>query len=96
MFTHYNAIKPFYEKSIFVENVEEVLTSDNYFNRADEWLVKEMSVGYMMMALETHPEIKEKLTDKDIDDLIYSIACRMDDESFITAIEESKKYNLNV
>lgn len=96
MFTWYNKIKGFYKKSIFVENVEEFLLDNDYFNRADEWLIKEIGVGYLMMALDCHEEIKEKLTDEDIDNLIYSIACCMDDEPFRTAIAESKKYNLNV
>ena len=92
----YKMLKPIYEKSIFVDDVEEVMNDSNYLNRADEWLIKEIAVGYLMMALNCHPEIKDRLTADEIDDLIYSIACNMDDEPFVVAIEESKKYNLNV
>ena len=35
MFTWYNKIKGFYKKSIFVENVEEFLLDNDYFNRAN-------------------------------------------------------------
>ena len=92
----YKKLKGLYDKSIFVENVEEVINSKDYFNRADEWLIKEICVGYLIMALDCHPEIKELLTEEAIDDLIYSIACNMDSFPFKDAIDESKKFDLRV
>lgn len=92
------ALKRIYknEKSIFVANVEEVLNDDFYINRYDEWILKRIGIGYMMMALESHEEIMEKLTEENVNDLIYSIACVMDDIAATEAIEESNKYDLSV
>lgn len=89
-------IKELYDKSVFVDNLEEVVQSDNYFNRYDEWVLKQIGVGYLMMALNIHSEIKKKLSKKNIENLIYAIACCMNDEPIIAAIEESKKYDLSV
>ena len=95
---HMEAAKRVYKnkKSIFVKNVEEVLYDDFYINRYDEWILKRIGIGYMMMALEANEEIMEKLAEEDIDDLIYSIVCVMDDTAATEAIEESNKYNLAV
>ena len=49
-----------------------------------------------MMALDGHPEIEKKLSKKNINNLIYSIACYMDSTCITEAIEESNKYNLSV
>lgn len=84
------------KKSIFVKNVEEVLHDEDYLNRYDEWVLKRIGIGYMMMALEAHEEIAEKLTEEDIDNLIYSIVCNMDSFPATEAIEESDKYDLRV
>lgn len=84
------------KKSIFVKNVEEVLYDEDYLNRYDEWILKRIGIGYMMMALEAHEEIADKLTEEDIDNLIYSIVCNMDDFPATVAIEESDKYDLRV
>ena len=89
-------IKKLYEKSIFVDNLDEILNADDYFNRYDEWILKKIGVGYLMMALDGHPEIEKKLSKKNINDLIYSIACYMDSTCITEAIEESNKYNLSV
>lgn len=89
-------IKELYDKSVFVDNLEEVINSDDYFNRYDEWVLKQIGVGYLMMALNNHSEIKKKLSKKNLENLIYAIACCMDDEPITAAIEESKKYNLSV
>jgi len=82
--------------SIFVKNVEEVLNDTSRRNRFDEYVLKCIGVGYMMMAFDSHPEIKEKLTEEDIDNLIYSIGCNMEDFPEREAIIESAKYNLNI
>ena len=89
-------IKKLYEKSIFVDNLEDVLKADDYFNRYDEWILKKIGVGYLMIALESHPEIKKKLSKRNLNDLLYSIACYMDSTCIIEAIEESNKYELSV
>ncbi|MGI6007178.1 MAG: hypothetical protein ACOX8E_06770 [Ruminococcus sp.] len=89
-------IKELYDKSVFVDNLEEVINSDDYFNRYDEWVLKQIGVGYLMMALNNHLEIMDKLSDENLDDLIYAVACCMNDEPITAAIEESKKYNLSV
>lgn len=89
-------IKELYEKSIFVDDLERVLDDENYFNRYDEWILKEIGVGYLMLALNNHPEIRKKLSNKNVEDLIYAIACCMDDEPVTTARKEAKKYNLSV
>ena len=89
-------IKKLYKKSIFVDNLEEILNDDYYFNRYDEWILKKIGVGYLMMALDGHPEIEKKLSKKNINNLIYSIACYMDSTCITEAIEESNKYNLSV
>lgn len=89
-------IKELYEKSIFVDNLEDILKDDDYFNRYDEWILKEIGVGYLMLALNNHPEIRKKWSKKNLEDLIYAIACCMDDEPIKAAMEEAKKYNLSV
>lgn len=89
-------IKKLYEKSIFVDNLDEILNTDDYFNRYDEWILKKIGVGYLMMALEAHPEIKKKLSIRNVNDLLYSIACCMDSTCITEAIEESNKYELSV
>ena len=89
-------IKELYDKSVFVDNLEEVINSYDYFNRYDEWVLKQIGVGYLMMALNNHLEIMDKLSDENLDDLIYAVACCMNDEPITAAIEESKKYNLSV
>lgn len=89
-------IKELYDKSVFVDNLEEVINSDDYFNRYDEWVLKQIGVGYLMMALNNHLEIMDKLSDENLDDLIYAVACCMNDEPITAAIEETKKYNLSV
>ena len=89
-------IKELYDKSVFVDNLEDVINSDDYFNRYDEWILKQIGVGYLMMALNNHSEIKKKLSKKNLEDLIYAITCCMDDEPITAAREESKKYNLSV
>ena len=69
-------------QSIFVENLEEVLSdTTSLSNKFDEYVLKCIGVGYMMMAFESHPEIQEKLTEDDLDNLIYSIGCHMEDVS---------------
>lgn len=82
--------------SIFVKNVEEVLNDTMNVNRYDEYILKQIGIGYLMMALDCHTEIKEKMTEEDIDNLIYSIGCNMADFPILDAIEESTKYNLDI
>ena len=82
--------------SIFVDNVEEILNDDTRVNRYDEYLLKQIGIGYMMMALNNSPEITKKLTKKDINNLIYTIVCYMDSCCEADAIEESYNYDLSV
>lgn len=82
--------------SIFVKNIEEVLDDETRRNRFDEYVLKCIGVGYMMMSLELHSEIKAKLTEEDIDNLIYSIGCNMADFPEREALLESTKYNLDI
>ena len=89
-------IKELYEKSIFVNDLEKVLDDESYFNRYDEWILKKIGVGYLMLALDAHPEITKKLSKRNVNDLIYSIACYMDSTCIVDAIEESNKYDLSV
>ena len=84
------------DPSIFVKNVEEVLFDENRRNRFDEYVLKCIGVRYMMMAFDSHPEIKEKLTEDDLDNLIYSIGCNMADFPETAALVESTKYNLDI
>lgn len=89
-------IRKLYEKSIFVEDLEKTINDEDYFNKYDEWVLKEIGVGYLMLALDNHPEIRKKLSKKNLKDLIYAIACCMDDVCITEAIEESRKYDLSV
>ena len=95
----WNTYKNIYKEhqSIFVKNLEEVLSdTTSLSNKFDEYVLKCIGVGYMMMAFEAHPEIQEKLTEDDLDNLIYSIGCHMEDVPTREAIFESAKYNLDI
>ena len=63
-------IKNIYKKSIFTDNFKDTIKDENYINRYDEYIVSQMSVGTLAKALEIHPEIKSKITETKLDDLI--------------------------
>jgi len=82
--------------SIFVEKVDEILNDESYFNKKDESLLKKITIGYMMLALDRHPAIKNKLTMVDLDAMFFSMACGMDELTVAEALVESEKYDLNI
>lgn len=77
--------------SIFVNDLEEVIKKDSYVNRYDEWLLRQIVIGYLSMALEDEETVKQ-----DIKDLFYSICCLIEDRTIEEAIEESHKYDLSI
>ena len=89
-------IKNIYNKSIFTDNFEETIKDTNYINRHDELIVSQMAVGTLAKALEIHPEIKSKLTETELSDLIYSMICTLNDTPLEEIIEESNKFDLSV
>ena len=89
-------IKNIYNKSIFTDNFEETIKDINYINRHDEHIVSQMAVGTLAKALEIHPEIKSKLTETELSDLIYSMVCTLNDTPLEEIIEESNKFDLSV
>ena len=91
------ALKKIYatSDSIFIDNPEKIFKDESYMNRYDEWLLKQIGIGFLSLALESNDEIRELLTDEDIDDLFYSIYCTMDSTPIEEAIEESYKYDLS-
>ena len=89
-------IKNIYNKSIFTDNFEETIKDTNYINRYDEHIVSQMAVGTLAKALEIHPEIKSKLTETELSDLIYSMVCILNDAPLEEIMEESNKFYLSV
>ena len=89
-------IKNIYNKSIFTDNFEETIKDTNYINRHDELIVSQMAVGTLAKALEIHPKIKNKLTETELSDLIYSMVCTLNDTPLEEIIEESNKFDLSV
>ena len=89
-------IKKIYNKSIFTDNFEETIKDTNYINRHDELIVSQMAVGTLAKALEIHPKIKNKLTETELSDLIYSMVCTLNDTPLEEIIEESNKFDLSV
>ena len=89
-------IKNIYNKSIFTDNFEETIKDTNYINRYDEHIVSQMAVGTLAKALEIHPEIKSKLTETELSDLIYSMVCILNDAPLEEIMEESNKFDLSV
>lgn len=89
-------IKNIYKKSIFTDNFEDTIKDENYINRYDEYIVSQMSVGTLAKALVIHPEIKSKITENELDDLIYSMVCVLNDTPLEEIINESHKFNLSV
>ena len=89
-------IKNSYNKSIFTDNFEETIKDTNYINRYDEHIVSQMAVGTLAKALEIHPEIKSKLTETELSDLIYSMVCILNDAPLEEIMEESNKFDLSV
>lgn len=89
-------IKNIHNKSIFTDNFEETIRDTNYINRYDEHIVSQMAVGTLAKALEIHPEIKCKLIETELSDLIYSMVCTLNDTPLEEIIEESNKFDLSV
>ncbi|MBQ2746065.1 MAG: hypothetical protein IJF37_10695 [Lachnospiraceae bacterium] len=89
-------IKNIYNKSIFTDNFEETIKDTNYINRHDEHIVSQMAVGTLAKALEIHPKIKNKLTETELSDLIYSMICTLNDTPLEEIMEESNKFDLSV
>ena len=55
-----------------------------------------MVVGTLAKALEIHPEIKSKLAETELSDLIYSMVCTLNDTPLEEIMEESNKFDLSV
>ena len=89
-------IKNIYNKSIFTDNFEETIKDTNYINRHDEHIVSQMVVGTLAKALEIHPEIKSKLAETELSDLIYSMVCTLNDTPLEEIMEESNKFDFSV